>query len=1110
MQPLDRSLRNALEQAILNARKESERGARVALEQLGVGEAGPYEHLSTEDRGLRRRLRELGRHLGDRRNRVAGTQETEKLIEEVGYQHWHRMLFARFLAENGLLMYPDPDYPVPISLDECHELAKEQGATSGWELAGQFAAKMLPQVFRSDSPVYEVKLPQEYQVRLERLVSDLPLAVFKASDSLGWVYQFWQSKRKDEVNASGVKIGARELPAVTQLFTEPYMVSFLLDNALGAWWAMRRLTETDLRSTGDEQELREKASIPGVPLEYLRFVREEDGTWRPAAGTFDKWPQHLSELKVLDPTAGSGHFLVAALLMLTPMRMKLEGLGPQEAIDAILRDNLHGLELDKRCVELAAFAVALTAWRYPGAGGYRTLPDLNIACSGLAVNATKEEWRALAAGKPDVQDALEQLHSLFQDAPVLGSLIDPRQIEEGLFGIDYDEVADLLEDALENGHSEEVHETGVVAHGLARAAALLAKDYHWIITNVPFLTRGKQDEVLRSFCDANYPEAKGDLATVFLERCLRLLGSGGTTSIVLPQNWLFLTSYKRFRQQLLKANTWHLVVRLGAQAFQTPMWDFNVQLLVMGIGSPERDHVLSGLDVSEPRTAEAKAALLSLARIKQVDQGTQLRNPDVAITFESIRLRTLMKTYANSFKGSGTGDDPRFRRRFWELPFTRDWIPLRSAPTDIGFWGLGSSDVLFWQDGKGDLVASPTSYIRNVDQWDKSGLLFSMMGNLSVTLYNGGPWDTTCVAVIPRNVDDSLALWCYAESGSWASDLRAINQKLSVETSHFLNVAFDRDYWLKISRDKYPKGLPRPYSDDPTQWIFHGHPAQSDAPLQVAVARLLGYRWPAELDTEMELSDEAREWIRRSEDLLPFADDDGIVCIPALRGERPAAERLLGLLAAAYGEDWSTDVLSRLLADADYAGKALEEWLRDKFFEQHCRLFLNRPFIWQVWDGLRDGFSALVNYHKLDRKCLESLIYTYLGEWIDRQREAVKRGVDGAEAKLSAAEGLKDRLELILKGEKPYDIFVRWKPLEQQPIGWDPDLNDGVRLNIRPFMMVPDVGRKDAGVLRLKPNIRWTKDRGRDVPSAPWYDEFNGERINDHHLALAVKRQSRS
>ncbi|MCP4647351.1 MAG: SAM-dependent DNA methyltransferase, partial [bacterium] len=191
----------------------------------------------------------------------------------VAYEHWHRMLFARFLAENNLLMYPDPVDPVAVTLEECEDLAVDEGAKNGWELASRFAALMLPQIFRPNSPVFQLVLPPEHQQGLERLLTELPMEVFTASDSLGWVYQFWQAKRKDEVNASEVKIGARELPAVTQLFTEPYMVSFLLDNSLGAWWAAKRLSEEDLKNAKTEDELRAKAALPGVPLEYLRFVR---------------------------------------------------------------------------------------------------------------------------------------------------------------------------------------------------------------------------------------------------------------------------------------------------------------------------------------------------------------------------------------------------------------------------------------------------------------------------------------------------------------------------------------------------------------------------------------------------------------------------------------------------------------------------------------------------------------------------------------------------------------------------------------------------------------------------------------------------------------------
>ena len=150
-----------------------------------------------------------------------------------------------------------------------------------------------------------------------------------------------------------------------------------------------------------------------------------------------------------------------------------------------------------------------------------------------------------------------------------------------------------------------------------------------------------------------------------------------------------------------------------------------------------------------------------------------------------------------------------------------------------------------------------------------------------------------------------------------------------------------------------------------------------------------------------------------------------------------------------------------------------------------------------------------MNYHKFDAKLLETLIYTYLGDWISRQKQDVDNGMDGAQERLEVAEGLKKKLEMILKGEAPYDIFVRWKPLEKEPIGWDPDLNDGVRLNIRPFLTVPDVSKKGAGVLRDKPNINWDKDRGKDVESAPWYYVFNGDRINNHHLTLDDKRMAR-
>ena len=407
----------------------------------------------------------------------------------------------------------------------------------------------------------------------------------------------------------------------------------------------------------------------------------------------------------------------------------------------------------------------------------------------------------------------------------------------------------------------------------------------------------------------------------------------------------------------------------------------------------------------------------------------------------------------------------------------------------------------------------------------------TQMRHLPITMYTGEVFGKNAATVIPHNPAHLPAIWCFCSSPEYNEAVRRIDQKLNVTNATLVKVPFDLDHWTKVAAEQYPNGLPKPYTDDPTQWIFHGHPCGSvvwdekqkwtahgglrtdDSVLQVAVARLLGYRWPAELDADMELADEQREWVNRCEALLPYADDDGIVCIPAVRGEAAAADRLLNLLAASYGEAWSNDIQAELLKNAAHAGKTLETWLREKFFTQHCKMFQHRPFIWHIWDGLSDGFAALVNYHKLDYKTLETLTYNYLGQdWIGRQKQEIADGIDGAQERLAAAESLKKKLELILEGEGypdqgyGHDIFVRWKPLEQQPIGWNPDLNDGVRLNIRPFLTVGDVKKKGAGILRDKPNIKWGKDRGKDVESAPWYHLFEGDRINDHHLTLAEKK----
>jgi hypothetical protein len=217
-----------------------------------------------------------------------------------------------------------------------------------------------------------------------------------------------------------------------------------------------------------------------------------------------------------------------------------------------------------------------------------------------------------------------------------------------------------------------------------------------------------------------------------------------------------------------------------------------------------------------------------------------------------------------------------------------------------------------------------------------------------------------------------------------------------------------------------------------------------------------------------------------------------------------------------------------LVASAGLKGsksRNLEDWLRDEFFEQHAKLFHDRPFIWHIWDGRADGFHALVNYHKLDYATLQKLTYSYLGNWIQQQEEDGRGDKPGAADRLGAARRLQVKLAAMLVGEAPLDIFVRWKPLKDQAQGWHPDLNDGVRQNIRPFLLAGDVGKKGAGLFRTVPLKLKDKDRGaephRSKEDYPWFwceeepgtdpvggDEFVGTRWNNVHLTLEKKRQA--
>jgi hypothetical protein len=858
----------------------------------------------------------------------------------------------------------------------------------------------------------------------------------------------------------------------------------------------------------------------------------------------------------------------------------------------VLAENLYGLEIDQRCTQIAAFALALASWKR--LGGPEPLPRLNLACSGLSIGLGKAEFLKLAeriadaegwTGKADLlgidrtplgatatathRGELEALYDLFKQAPWLGSLIDTRQALERAFGPLYtagiDKLGVVVERLLESREtSAELRETAVAAQGLAKAAQLLGKQYTLVTTNVPYLKRGKQTAETQQYCARFFDLTKGNLGAALLERCLRFCNPEGTAAPVIFNEFLNLTGYAGARRQFLRKHQWHLVARLGAGAFETISGEVvNVALLEISNANLGLDHTLFAWDSSKANTPSEKGRALKEDSPTLTAQRDQLNNPDARIVTEQLGMGEILSTRVRFGKGSTTGDSPHYHRFFWEYVSIADsHVPWLDDPKEGDRWS-GRSLILNVRLDDPNLATEAGLMIRGHDVWGSNGVAINKTGRLVAFAYTGEIFDDNIGVLKPNDPKVLLAVVAFVEDPAYSAELRKVDQTLKITAATLAKVPFDLGHWQQVAAKKYPAGLPKPNSNDPAQWLFDGdprgsadpnvvrdsatsprlvtphgvRPGMAEHPLQVAVARLLGYRWPRQNGSSFMDCPAISEL--DEVDKSGLVAIDGIVSLAALVGQADAATRLRDLIRTVWGPDYVEDTIHDLLSTEAAKANDLATWLADEFFEEHCKLFHQTPFIWQVWDGLRGGFSALINYHRLcepnggARRLLEKVRDSYLGEWIAAQRRAHGAGEPGSEQRLIAAEHLRGELTKIIDGEPPYDIFVRWKPLHRQPIGWGPDIDDGVRLNIRPFLAAKprNPGRKDACILRVTPRVKKHAgaDRGaepfRDKEAFPWFwaedadvakidfaggPQFKGRRYNDFHYTRAFKERARA
>ena len=308
-------------------------------------------------------------------------------------------------------------------------------------------------------------------------------------------------------------------------------------------------------------------------------------------------------------------------------------------------------------------------------------------------------------------------------------------------------------------------------------------------------------------------------------------------------------------------------------------------------------------------------------------------------------------------------------------------------------------------------------------------------------------WGTACDALHWRALRQQLRrhrpegrqrscrpIWAFCSVSGFRDDVRAIDQKLKVTNATLVKVPFDLEHWTKVAAEQYPDGLPEPHSDDPTQWLFKGNVVGSEAPLHVAVARLLGYRWPDQEPDELDA----------------LADADGLVCLAV--GGRRASGRRAPAGAARRG------LRRRLVARRCSSASSPRPARQARRSRPGCATSSSPSTRSSSTTAPSSGTSGTAA-----RTASASSATTTGSTGPSSRSSPTPSSATGSSASGPAGDepGAEARLvgrarapgassQLILEGEAPYDIYVRWKPLAEQPLGWEPDLDDGVRLNIRP------------------------------------------------------------
>ena len=586
-----------------------------------------------------------------------------------------------------------------IIITQCNAL--HEGLPEMFERIGGWTELLFPKnLLREDSVI-------------AHMVEDIPEEDWQDQvQIIGWLYQYYNTEPKDKVFANlkkNVKISAADIPAATQLFTPDWIVRYMVENSLGRLW-----TEGHGKPEhADWKYYLEEAEQEDAVRAELKQLREAYREIQP------------EQIRIIDPCMGSGHILVYAFDVLMDIYTSC-GWSERDAAVSILRNNLYGLDIDRRAYQLAYFAVMMKARQY----NRRILrgenqPNLANFADVMGVEDSM------------VGGSLRQFVKQFQFADTYGSLMTVTA-PAGL---------DKMVDAFRPTFGLDVAQL----KAMVKLYRILSQKYDVVCTNPPYMGSSGMNAVLSDYVKRNYPDSKSDLFACFMEKCGQLVKMNGLYAMITQHAWMFLSSYEKLREKL-KMNSIVDMAHLGARAFDEIGGEVVQTTAFVSCGRRVADFkgtYVRLVDIVGEWEKEAEYRSGNHRYIAKQENFSKIPGSPVAYwvsenfvrAFESDNLRN----HVNAVKGLDTCDNDTFTRHWFEVEYKKigfdksdstqtyshKWYPYCKGGGYSKWYGFMNIVVNWENDG---LI------LRNIR--DKNGKIKSRPQNIRYYFKEGLTWST--------------------------------------------------------------------------------------------------------------------------------------------------------------------------------------------------------------------------------------------------------------------------------------------------------------------------------------------------------------------------------